>query len=688
MHHITLSCLTAALLGASASAQTTPGDTYFSLAITENSHNHVGAKRLFLDFEPSGSNTTPDANLGRVVSRQTGAGSITVDGDASDWDPAYLTTIHGLVQNNYPLSEFIDAVGTDLTIGSAWNSNYVFFVVQWEDAGHDASTRIKKWIHGDQGGGESGWNQKVHTGATAGAPNSAAVNATGHTLSGAESEDRVFFMFPMTDSEGNFADGGPGCAMYCHPNLLEDVAWQNYTGDGVVAMHTNMAGDEADIWHWKSARTEPSGHADDKFLVHALGSASGRTSDNGLSAYYGNDASGANPTSMHSSGLSYTGDRLYDVDAVPYSGSALSGDQIPRYISRAPAASRGDVIAHAGFDPATGRWTVEFVRLLTTGNIDDHDFLGAAAAPPTVPLIASTSVSAGQSKYNSNCAGCHQGTGAGLPNSDNWIFPRVQRASGSLIQKAIATVPAMSWLSISEKEAEDIAAYLQTQAIFLPSHSVTVSIAGTSDAAASVTSIPGGITCPDTCSAEWVDGTQVTLSAASVPGYSFVGWSGPCSGTGDCNFTLTADESVTATYAPACDLVVYCTSNSNSTGSVANIEFEGSCAVSNNDVTLVASPVPNGQMGMFIYSDGLRDVPFGHGRLCLGGGGTSIYRIQPPVASGGSGAFVSAVDLANPPSASGTITPGSTWAFQCWYRDPSAGAPGYNLSNAGYVVFD
>ncbi|MDP6519847.1 MAG: c-type cytochrome, partial [Planctomycetota bacterium] len=342
----------------------------------------------------------------------------------------------------------------------------------------------------------------------------------------------------------------------------------------------------------------------------------------------------------------------------------------------------------ASFDSASGRWTVEFVRLLTTGNTDDHDFLGSPAAPPSVPLIATTSVAAGQAKYNSSCSGCHQSAGAGLANSSSWTFPRVQRTSGSLIEKAIATVPAMSWLSITEQEAEDIAAYLQTQAIFLPTHTVSVSIAGTSDGASTVTSIPNGIDCPDACSTEWVDGTQVTLSASAAPGYSFVGWSGPCSGTGDCNFTLSGDESVTATFAPACDLLLTCTSNANSTGNIADLDFEGSCTVSDNDVTLIASPVPNGQMGMFIYSAGLRDVPFGHGRLCLGGGGASINRIQPPVASGATGAFVSAVDLANPPSASATITPGSTWGFQCWYRDPSAGAPGYNLSNAGTITFD
>ena len=32
-------------------------------------------------------------------------------------------------------------------------------------------------------------------------------------------------------------------------------------------------------------------------------------------------------------------------------------------------------------------------------------------------------------------------------------------------------------------------------------------------------------------------------------------------------------------------------------------------------------------------------------------------------------------------SGAGAITPGSTWYFQFWFRDPSAGMSGVNLSN-------
>jgi len=233
-----------------------PADTYFSLAVTENSHNHSGARLLFLDFQGS----TPSRAMIQnnvVIAPRIDRGAITLEGDAGEWDSANLTIVPGLVQNNYPLSEFVDAVPTDVTVGSAWDEDYVYFLVQWRDAGHTASTKFQKWIYGDQGGGESGWNSQVHAGVAAGAPNEGAVNAQ-HVLAGSESEDRVLMMFPITDSEGNFSDGGLGCAAYCHANLADDNPWQNYTGTGVAAMHTNVDGDRADIWHWKSSRTAPS----------------------------------------------------------------------------------------------------------------------------------------------------------------------------------------------------------------------------------------------------------------------------------------------------------------------------------------------------------------------------------------------------------------------------------------------
>ncbi len=83
---------------------------------------------------------------------------------------------------------------------------------------------------------------------------------------------------------------------------------------------------------------------------------------------------------------------------------------------------------------------------------------------------------------------------------------------------------------------------------------VTVTLAGTGQ----VDSNPAGIDCPaQDCSAEFPSDTGVTLSASTgpEPGVIFAGWSGDCSGTGDCLLTMDADKNVTATFNVATDEV-------------------------------------------------------------------------------------------------------------------------------------
>ena len=88
----------------------------------------------------------------------------------------------------------------------------------------------------------------------------------------------------------------------------------------------------------------------------------------------------------------------------------------------------------------------------------------------------------------------------------------------------------------------------QTIPIGLLSHGLVVSITGTG----SVTSNPTGINCDGnsiiSCSANFIDGTNVVLTAApAYPG--FTGWSGACSGTAStCAFTMNTAKSVVASF--------------------------------------------------------------------------------------------------------------------------------------------
>jgi len=64
----------------------------------------------------------------------------------------------------------------------------------------------------------------------------------------------------------------------------------------------------------------------------------------------------------------------------------------------------------------------------------------------------------------------------------------------------------------------------------------------------SVTSSPSGISCPNTCTASYAAGSNVTLTATAANGWRFRGWSGACSGTDACSVTMASNQSASATF--------------------------------------------------------------------------------------------------------------------------------------------
>lgn len=470
-----------------------PADTYFAMAVTENSHNHYGENLLYLDFQehPNTSKIAPRV----VISPRVEPGSVTIDGKADDWNPTYLTTIWGRVMNNYPLSEFYDAVPGEITVGSSWDESYVYFLVQWEDANHDASTQRNLWTYD----GEN-WKKKKHIKPNAGTPAANAINKEDEVF-GSESEDRVFFMFPIQDRQRNFRDGGLGCAAYCHANVeISGAFTEAAVGEDVAAMHTNVPKDKADIWHWMSTRTLPSLTLKDGHLVYGIGDYNGRKADSGDAATITNDTKSlkmsdkSQPAYMSyrdSAGGRYGSDKsdrtvFQQHDAVPLNAMKFTkGDTIPYEINRASTGSLGDVMAQATFDEKTHRWTLEIQRARNTGDGNDYQFAtGVGAAPPNNPAAIVGDPERGAQLYQTQgCVACHQDKGQGLFADGKWVFPRVQRASGATILKTVllnremrgavrsfiaeemkkASPRLMPDIHISEQEAEDIGSWLQQQ---------------------------------------------------------------------------------------------------------------------------------------------------------------------------------------------------------------------------------
>ncbi len=129
-------------------------------------------------------------------------------------------------------------------------------------------------------------------------------------------------------------------------------------------------------------------------------------------------------------------------------------------------------------------------------------------------------------------------------------------------------------------------------------HLVSVSLAGSGGG--TVTSSPAGIDCGTTCSVAFAEGTTVTLTATAVAGSVFSGWSGECSGTGNCVLTLDSDKNATATFDQLPSFVLDVTLSGNGGGVVSSspsgIDCQPSCSASfaeGTQVTLTATPNAN-----------------------------------------------------------------------------------------------
>jgi len=148
---------------------------------------------------------------------------------------------------------------------------------------------------------------------------------------------------------------GASCGKMCH----SDGSHKTGTGN-------------ADVWHWKSARTNQVGLSDDKWW-----STAGRESDSSAISAYSDNSTGAGDAPMYSGPI--TNDNFI---IIPEGGTTadletniVTSNTYPGYILNANAeGSRWDVKSAGTFDDQTGLWTVEFQRALNTGNSDDATF--------------------------------------------------------------------------------------------------------------------------------------------------------------------------------------------------------------------------------------------------------------------------------------------------------------------------
>jgi RHS repeat-associated protein/uncharacterized repeat protein (TIGR02543 family) len=119
-----------------------------------------------------------------------------------------------------------------------------------------------------------------------------------------------------------------------------------------------------------------------------------------------------------------------------------------------------------------------------------------------------------------------------------------------------------------------------------------------------IISLPAGIDCGATCSANYDWSTPVTLTATPVTDSTFEGWSGACTGTvATCTVTMDQVQNVSADFAPAFKPLSLSKAGSGTgtiTSSPAGIDCGVTCSATfatNTSVTLTATPGTNSTFG-------------------------------------------------------------------------------------------
>ena len=113
----------------------------------------------------------------------------------------------------------------------------------------------------------------------------------------------------------------------------------------------------------------------------------------------------------------------------------------------------------------------------------------------------------------------------------------------------------------------------------VPVYPLRVTRAGTGDG--SVSSLPAGIECSVTCTADFTAGTVVTLTAAPKPDSVFAGWIGAgCGNTDSCVVTMDAAKSVAAVFSALSQPTLIVNKDGTGSGSVTSSPVGIACGAS------------------------------------------------------------------------------------------------------------
>jgi len=179
-------------------------------------------------------------------------------------------------------------------------------------------------------------------------------------------EDRISLLFEI-NRINQFAT--KGCTVVCHvPEGAPNAK------DGKFG--TSSAAEKGDLWHWKAARSDPAGFADDTWITVIGEKEGGRKSDAGKGGDKKNMTEDkSKPQYMLAPGKQPAKHGIVlaaEAVAITDYSAFKEGDVITYRMPKIPAGSRADIKAISRY--GDGGWTVMLYRKLDTGNDDDVAF--------------------------------------------------------------------------------------------------------------------------------------------------------------------------------------------------------------------------------------------------------------------------------------------------------------------------
>jgi sugar lactone lactonase YvrE len=174
-----------------------------------------------------------------------------------------------------------------------------------------------------------------------------------------------------------------------------------------------------------------------------------------------------------------------------------------------------------------------------------------SAAPPPQQTLTVTRAGAGSGAVTSSPAGISCGaTCSAAFAAGTSVTLTAAPASGSVFAGWSGACSGTGTCTVDMTSARSVTATFAPIPPPPPTpQRLTVTNSAVGGGSGTVTSSPAGISCGTTCSAAFAYGASVTLTATPSPGSAFSGWSGACTGTGNCTVAMTAAHTVTATFA-------------------------------------------------------------------------------------------------------------------------------------------